>query len=247
VLGPVCHVVSLLISAPLGAYPPLSRRGDQRFFPWLIDMREPIVDLSATVVHMDGLCGDATHARKTELSDAELLGSVADGDLGALRVLHDRHAPWLIARLRRRCSDPDVVAEVVQDTFHAVWRGARRFDGRGEVAAWIWGIGVRQLIGRLRRRGSPIPVTEEALAALARLGGHEGLQRSAEDAVLVGIEHGDLHSALTALSPELRAVVQATVLDGLTTREAARLLGIPTGTVKTRMRRARIQLRGALT
>ena len=62
-----------------------------------------------------------------------------------------------------------------------------------------------------------------------------------------GTEHGDLAGALRALSPELRAVVQATVLDGLTTREAGRYLGIPAGTVKTRMMRARAELRGALT
>ena len=61
---------------------------------------------------------------------------------------------------------------------------------------------------------------------------------SAEELVLVGTEHGDLAGALDGLSPELRAVVQATVLDGLTTREAGRLLGIPAGTVKTRMMRA---------
>lgn len=210
-------------------------------------IREPVRGRGATVVHMGDLADDASPGRENDPSDLALLERVAESDLAALRVLHDRHAPWLIARLRRRCRDPDVVAEVVQDTFHAVWRGARRYDGRGEVAAWIWGIGVRQLIGRLRRRGAPTPVTEEALVTLARLAGHGDLQRSAEDAVLVGLEHGDLHGALTALSPELRAVVQATVLDGLTTREAARLLGIPSGTVKTRMRRARIQLRGALT
>jgi len=69
---------------------------------------------------------------------------------------------------------------------------------------------------------------------------------TAEDQVLVGVEHGDLAGALRDLSPELRAVVQATVLDGLTSREAGQLLGIPPGTVKTRMMRARIQLRGAL-
>jgi RNA polymerase sigma-70 factor (ECF subfamily) len=186
----------------------------------------------------------STAGGAAKLSDVVLLEQVADQDLGALRVLHDRHAPWLIARLRRRCGDPDVVAEVVQDTFHAVWRSARRYDERGEVAAWIWGIGVRQLIGKLRRRGAPTPITNDALA---RLTGRGDLQISAEDAALMGVEHGDLHGALSGLSPELRAVVQATVLDGLTTREAARLLGIPSGTVKTRMRRARIQLRGALT
>ena len=61
--------------------------------------------------------------------------------------------------------------------------------------------------------------------------------------MLLGIEHGDLAGALNRLSPELRAVVQATVLDGLTTSESAVLLGIPPGTVKTRMMRARAQLR----
>jgi len=180
-------------------------------------------------------------------TDADLVVAVAARDVGALRVLHDRHAPWLSARLRRRCGDPDLVAEVIQDTFLAAWRGAGRYDGRGEVAAWLWGIGIRQLIGRLRRRPAPVPWPTDSLMSLAPSRGadRDGLL-SAEDTVLLAVEHGDLHGALSRLSPELRAVMQATVLDGLTTREAARLLGIPPGTVKTRMRRARIELRGAL-
>ncbi len=64
--------------------------------------------------------------------------------------------------------------------------------------------------------------------------------------MLAGVEYGDLAGALGRLSPELRTVVQATVLDGLTTREAGLLLGLPTGTVKTRMMRAKAQLREAL-
>ena len=54
-------------------------------------------------------------------------------------------------------------------------------------------------------------------------------QVSAEDEVLLGVEHGDVARAMDRLSPELLAVVQATVLDGLTTREAARVLGHPDG------------------
>jgi RNA polymerase sigma-70 factor (ECF subfamily) len=69
---------------------------------------------------------------------------------------------------------------------------------------------------------------------------------SAEELVLLGVQHGDLGPALSGLSPELRAVVQATVLDGLTAREAARLLDLPVGTVKTRLRRAKAQLREQL-
>ena len=72
------------------------------------------------------------------------------------------------------------------------------------------------------------------------------LVRSAEDEVLLGIEHGQLGAALTRLSPELRSAMQATVLDGLTCAEAGRLLGVPAGTVKSRCHRARIELREAL-
>ena len=73
-------------------------------------------------------------------SDEALLRAVADGDRAALRALYERHAPWLTLRLARRCADPDVVDDAVQDTFVAVWRGASRYDGQGAVGAWIWGI-----------------------------------------------------------------------------------------------------------
>jgi RNA polymerase sigma factor (sigma-70 family) len=187
--------------------------------------------------------------------DADLLAAVAARRVEALRLLHQRHAPWLRARLSRRCADPDLVDDAIQDTFVAVWRDAHRYRAaRGEAAAWIWTIAIRRLISALRGRGSPPPMTalEDALpggphwpdvrTSTARL-----VTESAEDAVLVGVEHGDLGAALAALSPDLRAAIQATVLDGLTTREAAHLLGIPEGTVKTRVMRAKAQLRGHLT
>jgi RNA polymerase sigma-70 factor (ECF subfamily) len=167
--------------------------------------------------------------------DDVLLQAVARGDRAALEALYRRHAPWLTVRLSRRCADPGLVEEVVQDTFVAVWRGAGRYRGAGEVPAWIWGIGIRRLIDRLRRKPAAVLHTDDGVVVA-----------SAEDQVLLGVEHGDLGDALQRLSPELRAVVQATVLDGLTTKEAATLLGIPQGTVKTRAARARRELRGAL-
>ena len=86
-----------------------------------------------------------------ERSDVDVLAAIAGGDRQALRVLHDRHAPWLALRLARRCADPGVVDEALQDTFMAVWRSAGRYDGRGDVGAWIWGIAIRRLIDALRR------------------------------------------------------------------------------------------------
>ena len=170
-----------------------------------------------------------------ERSDVEVLAAVAEGDRRALRVLYDRHAPWLAIRLARRCADPGVVDETIQDTFLAVWRGAGRYKGQGDVGAWIWGIAIRRLIDGLRR----LPRAEVLMADV-------GDRRAAEEEILLGVEHGDLGGAMRRLSPQLRAVVQATVLDGLTSREAGRLLGIPAGTVKTRMKRARAQLREEL-
>ncbi len=174
------------------------------------------------------------------MTDEELLAAIGDGDRAALQELHRRHVVWVTARLRRRCGDADAVAEAVQDTFVAGWRSAARWDGRGEPAAWLWGIAIRRLIGVVRSRGR-----WDRSAAAVRSAEPE-IVVAAEDQVLLGVEHGDLAGALYGLSPELRAVVQATVLDGLTTREAGRLLGIPAGTVKTRMMRARTELRGAL-
>jgi RNA polymerase sigma-70 factor (ECF subfamily) len=180
-------------------------------------------------------------AEGREPSDRALLESIAAGDTRALRELYERHAPWLLLRLARRCADPSVVEEVVQDTFVAVWRKPRAYAGRGEVPAWIWGIGIRRLIDRLRTRRLSLRSDHESIDERAT-----EIGRSAEEQVLLGIEFGDLATALNRLSPELRAVLQATAIDGLTMNEAARLLGIPPGTVKTRLMRARAQLRGVL-
>ena len=170
--------------------------------------------------------------------DQALLEALADGDLRALRLLYDRHAPWLSVRLGRRCNDREVVADVLQDTFVAVWQGARRYQGRGEVGAWMWGIAIRRLVSRLRTRRDVVLMRDPAAPGAASL--------VVEDELLQGVEYGDLGRAMAALSPEMRAVIQATVLDGLTTREAASLLGIPQGTVKTRAHRAKAYLRASL-
>lgn len=174
------------------------------------------------------------------VSDEELLRQVGAGDEVALRLLFERHSGWLLLRLRRRTSDEDLAAEALQDTFVAAWRSAGAYRGDGDVGAWLWGIAIRQLISRLRRRQGPVPVSSQLLAAVSPA------VRSAEDELLVAVEHGDIGSALQSLSPELRAVLQATVIDGLTTREAGRLLGLPQGTVKSRVRAAKSQVRKQL-
>jgi RNA polymerase sigma-70 factor, ECF subfamily len=192
---------------------------------------EPIRAVCATVLGM------ATAV----VSDVDLVAAMSQRDEGALRLLYERHAGWISSRLRRRCVDRDVVVDVLQDTFVAAWESAGRFRGDGEVAAWLWGIAIHRLISHLRTRSARAPRLGPALLP------HDGADESAEEQVLLAIEYSDIGSALARISPELQVVLQATVLDGLTTREAAHLLGIPQGTVKTRLARARIRMREELT
>lgn len=171
------------------------------------------------------------------LTEAGLLAGVAEGDLAAFERLYNDFAPMVLLRLRRRCRDPEVAAEVLQDAFVKVWRFAGDWSGRGEVGAWIWIIASRSLIDRLRR--------ERVQPRLVMVG--EPLQGpsgpSAEDVALADLRVQD---TIGQMSPELRAALQATVVDGLTAAQAGLVLGVPEGTVKTRVRRAQTLLREAL-
>jgi RNA polymerase sigma factor (sigma-70 family) len=175
-----------------------------------------------------------------QFSDVDLLGLIAQGDEAALRELVERHSAWLLLRLCRRSPDEDLVNEALHDAFVAIWRSPRSFRGEGDVGAWLWGIAIRQLVSRLRKRAQPVPIESRVLSALSPT------VRSAEEELLVTVEHGSVGDALRSLSPELRQVLRATVIDGLSTREAAHLLGIPQGTVKSRARIAKSKLRAQL-
>ena len=133
-------------------------------------------------------------------------------------------------------------AEVMQETYLAVWRAAGAFAGAsagGTAVGWLWTIAARRLVDAFRRRAHHAePPPAAALQTTAP---------AAEEEALAETVGGDVGDALRCLAPELRQVLQAMVLDGLSVRETAVLLGLPEGTVKTRARRARIAMRRALT
>lgn len=173
--------------------------------------------------------------------EAGLLHRCAAGDRAAFDELYRRTSPWLLARLRRRCADDELVAEVLQDTYLAVWRAAGAlsgFDSDGGAVGWLWTIAARRLVDGFRRQARQGPALPSPAA--------EPVAPAAEDQVLDTALGEDLERALMDLAPELRRVLQAMVLDGLSVRETSVLLGMPEGTVKTRARRARIALREAL-
>ncbi|MFJ2175560.1 RNA polymerase sigma factor [Streptomyces sp. NPDC101062] len=181
-----------------------------------------------------------------ELDEERLVRLVAKGDRAAFEELYRRTAPWLAVRLRRRCADEQIVAEVMQETYLAVWRAAGAFAGAavgGSAVGWLWTIAARRLIDAFRRRAHQARLPE-AIAGHAGAAG--AVAPAAEDEVLAASVGGEVGDALGALAPELRDVLRAMVLDGLTVRETSVLLGVPEGTVKTRARRARRAMREAL-
>ncbi|MET0491739.1 MAG: RNA polymerase sigma factor [Actinoplanes sp.] len=175
------------------------------------------------------------------VDEEELVRRTAGGDRRAFDELYRRTSPWLAVRLRRRCADEDVVADVLQETYLAVWRAAGGFAGAaasGSAVGWLWTIAANRLVDAFRRRARQSQVPAVPLA--------EVTAPAAEDEVMAARVGQDLEQALLLLPAELRQVLWAMVLDGLTVRETSLLLGVPEGTVKTRARRARIALREAL-
>ncbi len=176
------------------------------------------------------------------MDDDELIAAVADGDDSALRELFWRHAPWLAARLRSVLPAADV-EDVVQETFLAVWQGARRYRPAGAAGAaggWLWGIARRQAALLLRRRG-PAAVS---LPALLAAGGAR-----ADDPAEVAVARADLDQAVAALGPAdgpEREVWRLLYLEDRPVAEVAKLTGIPPGTVKSRAHRVRRLLSAAL-
>jgi RNA polymerase sigma-70 factor (ECF subfamily) len=184
----------------------------------------------------------------TEADEAQLLRRIARADLEAFDELYRRTSPWLALRLGRRCADENLVAEVLQDTYVSVWQVAGSYsDRRGlagqaaDPAGWLWTIAARRLVDGLRRQGRYREVPAEVLPT-----GPDGRAPGADEEALANTVGDEVGAALADLTPELRDVLRAMVLDGLTVRETSVLLSLPEGTVKTRARRARSLLRKAL-
>jgi RNA polymerase sigma-70 factor (ECF subfamily) len=174
--------------------------------------------------------------------EAAIIARVAVGDQGALRALYDAYCPRLRRFLWRLLDgDPAAVEDCLQETFIAVWKAAATFRGEGRVAAWLFRI-ASNAAAHARRHAQAHPATalpaddsagDEALADAIPL----------ETEVLTRLE---LRDALANLPVKQRAALELVFLYGCTLEEAARILDIPIGTVKSRLHHARRELARAL-
>jgi RNA polymerase sigma factor (sigma-70 family) len=168
-------------------------------------------------------------------ADEVLLRRVGRGDADALAALYRRHADGLFWFLLRMAGDRGVAEEILQDTLLAVWRGAGGFAGRSAVRTWLYGIARRQAHNRLRV-GRPVEAELDEVAELATT------EPGPEELALAGLERDRVLAAVGRLSLVHREVVVLMFVVELSQAEIAAVVGVPVGTVKSRLHHARAAL-----
>lgn len=165
----------------------------------------------------------------------------------ALLELIDIATPWLLGVAQAMLSDQDEAEEVVQEAFTIVWRRVDLFDREsGRLLPWLLRITRNRAIDRLRARRRRRLKTER-LEAYKAFGEGWTAAREPDEAARPGWHvHESVHAALRALPEEQRLAVQLAYFEGFTHSEIAERLGIPLGTVKTRLRLAFDKLRDSL-
>ena len=183
--------------------------------------------------------GTETGARETS---EQLLELVAGGDQDAFERLYDRLAGPVFGVVRRVLRDPAQSQEVTQEVLIEVWRTAARFDpGRGSASSWVLTMAHRRAVDRVRSAQS---ATDRDVRA-AWLDHTPDYDVVAEE-VQTRLEAEQVRTALESLSTLQREALRLAYYGGYTQREVSDLLGVPLGTVKTRLRDGLIRLRDAL-
>ncbi|MGH4015572.1 MAG: RNA polymerase sigma factor SigM [Pseudonocardiaceae bacterium] len=167
-------------------------------------------------------------------SDTELIAAHVAGDPRAFTEFVRRHRDRMWAVALRTMRDPDEAADALQDAFISAFRSADSFRGQAKVTTWLHRIVVNACLDRLRRRQSrPTSPLPEAGTGEPAVPGDAMEDRDTRLAV------GD---ALNALPAEQRAAIVLVDVEGYSVAEAAQLLGVAEGTVKSRCARGRARL-----
>jgi RNA polymerase sigma-70 factor (ECF subfamily) len=168
-----------------------------------------------------------TTAEERELSSEDLIARIAAGDHSAFALFYDLHAArilgWLIRNLKHRADAEDVL----QETFHRVWRAAGHYSSRrSSPEVWLMLIARSRLLDFLRRK------RPEALGSLVQT-------VAPQVDLLADLQHGEaaerIHAAMQQLPDAQRSAIALAFFSGLTHQQVAERQCIPLGTAKTRI------------
>lgn len=169
-----------------------------------------------------------------ERTDVELLAAHVAGDRSAFTVLVHRHHDHLWLTARRTSYTSEDAADSLQEALLSAHRTAATFRADAAVRSWLHKIVVNACLDRIRRNRSRPTVSLPDADNLEPADIRDHMAR-----IETTIE---VHTALMSLAPEQRAAVVAVDMEGYSVADAARMLGVPTGTIKSRCARARLKL-----
>ncbi|MBI1377953.1 MAG: RNA polymerase sigma factor SigM [Frankiales bacterium] len=174
--------------------------------------------------------------------DAALLAAHVAGDAEAFPELVRRHRDRLWAVALRTTGDPEDAADALQDALVSAFRNAGSFRGEAAVTTWLHRVVVNACLDRMRRRRArptvPLPAEDGDTGA-------HGIADPRDDLDRLELRM-EIDRALRALPDDQRAAIVLVDVEGLPVSEAAALLGVPEGTVKSRCSRGRARLAVAL-
>ncbi len=183
------------------------------------------------------------------LSDDALVSRTRAGDTVAFAELLGRHEEHLLRLALRFVRNEQDAQEVLQDVFVATWRKLPGFEERSQIGSWLYRVTVNASLMHLRMRKrrpklvdfAPADQTGEAATVENDTDPSRGLR---PDELLESRELGHvIQEAVAALPDSLRSVFEVREVQGWSTRQTARYLGLSEATVKTRLHRARLLLR----
>lgn len=212
--------------AETGEWPPLVIREKRSTMCWLTTIR-----------------GEPARMR----DEASLVTRLRAGDRGAFAELVQEHSPRIYGLALRMMQDPAEAEDVLQETFLQATQHLKGFRGQANLGTWLYRIATNQALMRLRRR-QPLAVSldESAEAHIEVVLGTPDWSDRPESELLSSEARAQMERAITALPDGLRLVFVLRDIEGRSTVETAAALDLSVSAVKSRLLRARLNLRNKL-
>jgi RNA polymerase sigma-70 factor (ECF subfamily) len=201
-------------------------------------------------VHWQLIAGGVNNmqAQQSQIEDEQSQAvRIREDSTGELQDVVSRYLPSFYRRAYRYVGDPHDAEDAVQDALLSAYKHLHQFKGKAKMTTWLTSIVTNSALTQLRRRPRQPHLSlderldeEQDYCVSDRLA---DVRPSPEGECIKSELHGYLMHFVTELSPSLRKAIQLRDLDGLTTSEAAQILGVPEGTVKARVSRARSKLK----
>lgn len=164
--------------------------------------------------------------------EGRLLAALAAGDRTAAERLVEQTYRGVYALLRRLCGDPDLAADLTQESYRKAWDALPGFDGRSQFSTWLFRIAYTTFLNHLRRPRRLVPLEEKHESAVP------DPAPAADELVDRGAAGDRLRRAVLSLPEELRFTVTALFWGDLPVKEIARQEGVTAVAIRKRLKRA---------